>query len=353
MSIMTTKVGTKTWADQSQKDPALDKQQTQLTEEQKKMLGAENIGDVLNKVSDGNWVDPSKKVRGTGNKEMDKDAFFKLMLTQMKNQDPTNPLKNHEMAAQLAQFSSLEQMSNMNKTLQEIKTGDKPAEQFQALNLIGKQVSGDSSKLTRSELDKEHEFKFSLPQDAQTTQVNVVNNKGETVREYKFNLLKAGENKISWNGENSEGRKMPAGDYKFEIESVGANGQKMNVKTGFEGVVSGISFSAEGPVLQVGKQSVRLGDIRQFSDPSLMSNDQNSKDITALDLKMGKTSVNTHIKEEAKTAAQKQAMSGSADDMLATVNMSGDLQQKIKQDLDGANKTTVESQTANTQEGTL
>jgi flagellar basal-body rod modification protein FlgD len=63
----------------------------------------------------------------------------------MKNQDPTNPLKSHEMAAQLANFSSLEQMQNMNSTLTELKNGQKPSENYQALNLIGKAVAGDSS----------------------------------------------------------------------------------------------------------------------------------------------------------------------------------------------------------------
>jgi flagellar basal-body rod modification protein FlgD len=120
-----------------------------------------------------NWIDPSKKARTVGNSNLDKDAFFKLMLAQMKNQDPTNPLKSHEMAAQLANFSSLEQMQNINKTLGEMKEGQKPSENFQALNLIGKAVAGDSSKVIRGLNDKDHDFKFNLPMDASEVGIKV------------------------------------------------------------------------------------------------------------------------------------------------------------------------------------
>lgn len=330
---MDTKIGVKTWKEPGQENIGPDIQQTQLTPAQKQQLGADNLGDVINKVADPSWTDPSKKVKGVGNKEMDKDAFFKLMLAQLKNQDPTNPLKNHEMAAQLAQFSSLEQMTNVNKNLQEMKQGNKPIEQFQALNLIGKQVAGDASKIARSEVDKEHDYRFNLPQDAATVKVKVKNARGEEMREYQFSQLKAGENLVTWNGEAADGRKTPPGDYRFEVEALTADGRKLAVKNDFEGVVSGLSFSNEGPILQVGKQSIRLRDIRQFTDPSLKNNDQNVNNITSQDLKMMNNSAQTNIKQETKTEAQKQAMEMSNEDGFADLNMSGDLMNKIKQDM--------------------
>ena len=342
MSVMGAGNGVKTWQDAAQAGPNLksEVQQTQLTDAQKQMLGDENIGNVLNKVADKNWVDPSKQVRGTGDSKMDKDAFFKLMIAQLKNQDPSNPLKNHEMAAQLAQFSSLEQMTNMNTTLTEIKGASKPVEQFQALNLIGKQVSGDSSKIVRTDLDKEHDFKFKLPMDAKQADVKVMNSKGDIVREFKFNELKSGDNEISWNGNDDKGRKTPAGNYTFQIAATGMGGNKIQPKTDFEGVITGMSFSPEGPVLQIGKQAVRLKDIRQFSDPSLMRNDQNTKNITDLDLKKQATVQQTNNKEEEKTEAQRKAMSGSTDDVLSNVSMEGGLLNKVKESLNAkADKT--------------
>ena len=333
MSIIDSKAGVKTWREPGQTgdvDLKANKSDRQLTQSQKDALGADNIGDVLNKVSDPNYVDPSKKVRGVGTSKMDKDAFFKLMIAELKNQDPTNPLKNHEMAAQLAQFSGLEQMANVNTTLTEMKAGNKPIEQFQSLSMIGKQVSGDSSKLTRTNLDKEHDIKFNLPDDAKSTDVKIFNAKGELVRKYTFTNLKKGENKITWNGEDERGSAAKPGDYKVEFESAGTGGQKQTIKTDFTGVVTGISFSTEGPVLQVGKQNVRLKDIRQFSDPSLMSNDQKSNDITQLDLNNSDATKHTRIKEETKTPEQKRAMESSSDDMFGQLSAANELLNKVQ-----------------------
>ena len=332
--MINTKSSTKTWRDTPLSQEAgvgLDQQQVNsLTKDQKDKLGAEDLGTVLNKVADPNYIDPSKKVNGRGDSKMDKDAFFKVMMAQLKNQDPTNPLKNHEMAAQLAQFSSLEQMTNMNTTLNEIKGGNKPIEQFQALNLIGKEVSGDSAKITRSEIDKDHEIKFNLPQDAKTLEVQILNSKNDVIRKFNFSELKTGENKIIWNGMNERGANEKAGDFKVKFEGIGSNGQKINVKTDFTGIVSGLTFSSSGPVLQVGKQAIRLKDVKQFADPSLKSNDQNSKDITELDLKKVAQGSQNKVKEETKSAEQIRAENLGSDNLLSEVNMSGALFDKIK-----------------------
>ncbi len=332
MAVIDSKLGTKTWKDSNQVEPDLKSQMTSraLTQNEKDRLGSEDIGAVLNKVSDPNYIDPSKKIKGQGDSKMDKDAFFKLMMAQLKNQDPSNPLKNHEMAAQLAQFSTLEQMSNMNTTLTEIKGGNKPIEQFQALNLIGKQIAGDSARITRTEIDKEHEVKFNLPQDAKSVDVKILNSKNDVVRAFKFSDLKTGENKINWNGENEKGIAEKTGDYHLQIDAVGALGQKLNVKTDFVGVVSGLTFSADGPVLMLGKQAVKLKDIKQFSDPSLMQNDQKIKDITQLDLSKSAVKEQNKVKEESKTSEQLRAQSKNSSDLFSEVGMSNELIDQVR-----------------------
>jgi flagellar basal-body rod modification protein FlgD len=253
-------------------------------------LNGEDLGSVLNKVSDSNWIDPSKKMRTAGNPNLDKEAFFKLMFTQMKHQDPMNPMKSHEMSAQLAQFSSLEQMQNMNATLSEIKNGQKPAEQFQALSLIGKSVAGDSSQVVRSKEDKEHDFRFTLTRDAAEVEVKVRDSEGNIVRTYNLRNLKEGENKITWNGQDEFGNSKSPGEYVFVAEAKGLDGKKIAMKTDFDGVITGINFSPEGPVLLVGNQSLRLRDVRKIVDPATERkldpmNDQKINDVTNQGLK--------------------------------------------------------------------
>ncbi|HRO66046.1 MAG TPA: FlgD immunoglobulin-like domain containing protein, partial [Pseudobdellovibrionaceae bacterium] len=206
------------------------------------------------------------------------------MLAQMKNQDPTNPLKPHEMSAQLANFSALEQMQNMNTTLTEMKNGQKPTEQFQALNLLGKAVSGDSARVVRLKGDKFHDFNFNLPKNGDVT-VKVRDAAGEIVRTYDLKNLKEGSNKISWNGLDERGLPSNAGEYAFMVEAKDAAGQKLHVKTDFEGTITGVNYTPEGPVLLIGNQTVRLSDVKKIVDPSLMKNDQISNSVPLQDLK--------------------------------------------------------------------
>lgn len=270
MTVMNAKLGVNAFGATQTKPTSANASQAQLTDGDLKKLGAENVGDLLNKVSDPNWVDPSKKMRTVGNDKLDKDAFFKLMLAQMKNQDPTNPLKSHEMAAQLASFSSLEQMQNMNTTLTELKNGQKPTEQFQVLNLLGKAVAGDSSKIVRAKGDKTHEFVFTLPAVAKESDIRVRNADGEVVKSYKIANLKAGENRLPWNGQDENGNAVPEGEYQFFIEAKNDAGAKLAIKTEFEGLISGVNYTSEGPVLMIGNQAIRLKDVKKIVDPSLL-----------------------------------------------------------------------------------
>lgn len=286
MAVMTVKQGVKSYAERTepvgiQKDSGL---RNISAEEQEKFAG-KGLDEILNSLADPNWVDPQKKMRQVGNNSLDKDAFMKLMLTQMKHQDPTNPMQSHEMAAQLAQFTSVEQLQNMNSNIEALKNAQNPASNFQALSLLGKAVSGDSSQLTRSPGDKDHDFKFRLPGDASEATIKVRNSNGEIIRTYSLRDLKAGENKISWNGQDERGIPQSAGEYQFMIEAKNSSGKKLAATTQFDGIISGVNYTAQGPVLMIGNQGVKLSDVKKIVDPSLMKNDQNVQDVTKQDLR--------------------------------------------------------------------
>jgi len=205
-------------------------------------------------------------VRAVGNNELGKDAFLKLMLAQMKHQDPTNPMQSHEMAAQLAQFTSLEQLNNINTTLEGMRDGQAPNTNFQALAFIGKKVSGDSSKLTRAAGDTKHGFNFDLMNDAAKTSVTIKDAAGNVVRKMDLPNLKKGPNAIEWNGLDEAGLPARAGEYKFVVEASGSNGQKIFAKTSFEGRITGLNYGKDGPVLMVGDQTIRMSDVKKIED---------------------------------------------------------------------------------------
>lgn len=228
----------------------------------KKEFGDKNLGQVLNEVADPNYKAAKTKVRGVGNNELNKDAFFKLMLAQLKQQDPTNPLKSHEMAAQLAQFSSVEQLSNMNETLTKMSQAD-GNQKFDVLSLIGKKVSGDSSEIDRKKGDKNHTIEFNLADTADKGTVSIKDEKGTLVKKYELKDLKKGRNQLVWNGLHSDGKDARVGSYTAQI-SAQNRGQKVTSSTRFTGAVDGVKYSAQGPVLMVDGKSLNLKDVKMI-----------------------------------------------------------------------------------------
>lgn len=269
--MISVKGGTQTWSKAEQQvDLGRDTSKSISAAQQQEFFGDQALGDIANKASDPNWVDPAKKVRQVGNAQMDKDAFMKLLLTQMKHQDPTNPMQSHEMAAQLAQFTSLEKLTNISEAIEGLTKAQSPKQNFDALSLIGKAVSGDSSKIDRADDKETHNITFKIAQDAQKAKLVIKNLEGAVVRELEVANLKAGKNEITWNGQTDQGLDAPKGTYSVTVEAKGSNGAKLFADTRFSGVISGVNFTAQGPVMMVGKQAIALKDIKEIVDAKLV-----------------------------------------------------------------------------------
>lgn len=208
--------------------------------------------------------------RATGKKknELGKDDFMKLMGAQLKYQDPINPMKNEEMAAQLAQFSALEQMMNVNKTLETMVAGQKPSEHMLAASLIGKRVSTDSTHF-QFEKGSSPEINFKLPDDAATVNVAIVSPKGEVVREIELGELQKGDQSVRWDGKNGKFQEQPLGEYSYRVTAADKDGKAIPVNNDSSGIVTGITFEGGKSVLIVGDKKVaieRIGRIEQ--DPA-------------------------------------------------------------------------------------
>jgi flagellar basal-body rod modification protein FlgD len=289
---------------------------TQSAMEMQKM-GDDNVGDVLNRIADPQWVDPSKKLRAVGNKNLDKDAFMKLMLAQMKHQDPTNPMQAHEMASQLAAFTSVEQLQNLNSTMEGMKKAQAPMQQFETLNLIGKAVAGDSAQLSRAKGDTTHDFQFKLLKEAEDVTLKIKNPQGEVVRTFTMKQLKAGGNSIQWNGQDERGVEQPGGDYTLEVEAKDKMGNKVGSETQFEGVITGVNFTSEGPLLLVGNRTVKFSDVRKIVDPRLKNDDQKIEKNVSQDLKVSPKTQETVNKG----SVQNEPMKGNLDQIAMARGM--------------------------------
>jgi Flagellar hook capping protein len=126
------------------------------------------------------------------NDVLGKDAFLKLLVTQLQNQDPLNPLDDKEFIAQLAQFSSLEQMTNISSGITSLteKTGQQ--DMLSAVNYIGKEVTAEGSEMTKGENYVTPVY-FTLSGAASQVYANVYDANNNLVRTEKFTSMQAGE----------------------------------------------------------------------------------------------------------------------------------------------------------------
>jgi flagellar basal-body rod modification protein FlgD len=310
----------------------------------KEFFDGKDMGQVLNEIADKNYVDPKKMRKPEG--KMDKDAFMKLMLTQLKYQDPMNPLQSHEMAAQLAQFSQVEQLSNIDQSVKSLKSGQDPMANYQALNFIGKSVSADTEKIMRNKGDTSHELRFQLPENAKEVTVKIMDETGEVVKTVQASNLTKGINKLTWNGTKNDGYPAFSGNYTMSVEGVSERGAKITGQTKYSGVVTGLNYTQEGPILLVGDQKVKLSDVKTIEDLNEKMAQEMREGIQAEQAAAQAAaapkapSAAAPQKKDAKVAPQpaKNASAGAPDRPQGNINkvpMSGELQQILSKETKG------------------
>lgn len=206
-------------------------------------------------------TDRSKNV---GDGAMGKDEFLRLLVSQLSNQDPLNPMDGQQFAAQLAQFTSVEQLMNISDTL--AGNGEMNGLLAQSINsgvaagLIGKtvQASGDQISLTG---DEPAGLGFRLDKAADSTKLTIRSEAGTVVREIDLNGRTSGDHQYEWDGLGNDGERLPNGSYTFEITATDAAGDDVQVQTFFKGKVDRITFGQDGIMLWIGKARVPMADV--------------------------------------------------------------------------------------------
>ena len=179
------------------------------------------------------------------NKDMDKDAFLKLLVTQMQNQDPLSPTDDKEYMSQLAQFSSLEQLTNLNKGMTNMVASTNQGQLFSAVSYIGKHVSapGDTIALgavVDGEVRAASTVHYGTSESVVGGQINVMDTDGNIVYSEVLGPKTAGNYTFTWNGKDSNGNAAPAGYYGVAVGLENAEGKAVIAQTALEGKVTGV-----------------------------------------------------------------------------------------------------------------
>jgi flagellar basal-body rod modification protein FlgD len=193
--------------------------------------------------------------------KLDKDDYLNLMVTQLKYQDPTKPMENHEMATQLAQFNTVEQLMGVNKTLQSMQNQNAQANIDKLTPYLGRMVEVSGSKLRVSPEMKITEGNIDLSGHAGSVSVLIKDTNGSVVRTLGLGECKPGRHAIAWDGKTDGGILAKPGDYTFEVQASAQDGKPMEVKSSFTSKVEAISDIATGGKLETASGKVEAKDI--------------------------------------------------------------------------------------------
>lgn len=195
------------------------------------------------------------------------DTFLSILTTQLKNQNPLDPLDTNQFTAQLVQFTGVEQQLKTNEFLETLMLSSQNTAKSDAVSYIGKEVtsSGRTGELT----DANAVFwAYSAAANAANATVTIKDANGQTVYT-ETGPLNAGPGTFRWDGMGSDGNLKPNGVYTIDIQGKDANGQIVKISTASIGIVTAVDFTGDVPLLTVGSRRVAITDVTDVRIPDV------------------------------------------------------------------------------------
>lgn len=197
--------------------------------------------------------------------ELGKNEFMELMIAQMKNQNPLEPQDNGDFIAQLAQFSSLEEMQGLSGSVQDVVGQFRSTQALQASAMVGRTVMVPSQTGILGGSGK-FEGSIEVPASTSSLRVDIMNSSGELVRQLDLGSVQGGQKAFSWDGKDSSGNDMPEGTYVIKANASYPGGTEQ-LGTMISANVDSVSLGTSGGVTLnlAGMGSVALSDVRQIN----------------------------------------------------------------------------------------
>jgi len=186
-----------------------------------------------------------------GSQPMDREAFLKLLVAQLQNQDPLEPQKNSDFVAQLATFSNLEQAIGMNDRLDALALQNQGIANTEVVNLAGKQVTVRGNIASIDGSGSAVPVRFSLDSNADSIEVRIQDQSGRVVRTLTVPPHSAGTVATNWDGKNDAGIQQPPGAYAISVKATQGEDIPVGVSLQSTGRVDAVSFDRGFPVLHL------------------------------------------------------------------------------------------------------
>jgi flagellar basal-body rod modification protein FlgD len=216
-----------------------------------------NAADLFNKV--GGAASSSGTTSTTADME---NRFLTLLMAQIKNQDPLNPLDNAQVTTQLAQLNTVNGIERLNATLGQLLSGYNEAQAMQAAGMIGKNVMVAGNNLPLANSLAVGGMQLASPADRVV--LNVKDSSGKLVLTQDLGAREAGSSYFAWDGKDADGKVLADGAYTFAIDAT-ANGKKVDVSGMQIGMVSAVIRDKNSFLLDLGAMgNVAFKDVQQI-----------------------------------------------------------------------------------------
>ena len=194
------------------------------------------------------------------------DTFLNILTTQLKNQNPLDPLDTNQFTAQLVQFTGVEQQLKTNEFLETLMLSTQNTAKSEAVSYIGKQVTA-SGKTGELNDEKKATWAFNAETTVPNAVVTIKDAKGSVVYS-ETGSLNAGPGTFLWDGKTTTGTTAPNGIYTIDIKGTSLSGSSIEVTTSSVGVVTGVDFTGDVPILTIGSRKVAISDVTDVRVPS-------------------------------------------------------------------------------------
>ncbi|MDP2255276.1 MAG: flagellar hook assembly protein FlgD [Polaromonas sp.] len=187
--------------------------------------------------------------------------FLKLLVTQLNNQDPLNPLDNAQLTSQLAQMSTVSGIEKLNTAFQSLLAQSGSSQVLQSASLIGRTVLVPGKELALAQ-GTNVPFAVEMPQGAGSVKVTVTNAAGDTVRSYDLGALPQGVKTLSWDGKADGGALVADGSYTVNVVAMSGDSRVTATALTYANVAS-VSQGSAGVSLDLGaSRKASLGEVR-------------------------------------------------------------------------------------------
>jgi len=174
-------------------------------------------------------------------KQLDKDDFMRIMITEMRHQDPTKPMDADRMATQMAQITSVEQLKNVSNAIEKLSDKNSASDRLAMSGMIGKTVTVDKGRFSHQK-GTVSPINFELPEDAAKIKITILNEKGDEVATRDLEPMKAGNNVYNWDGTTSSNTPGVSGSYLVRVDAENSKGAKLKIDPVSKETVIGVSF---------------------------------------------------------------------------------------------------------------